>query len=89
LSCLNFIAFLINGSYRSLTERILGMRLIYIKPKLKRMLDFDLLNRTLIWNVLANFLFFILPFAVSINTPTILNTIKKLFIMPSLLGALE
>ena len=88
-SFLNFLDFLITGRYSSLIDRILGIKLIYTNPKARRYLDFDLMNQTIVWNILANFLYFLLPFAVNISASSILNTIKKLFIMPSMLGSLE
>jgi len=58
---LNFIAFLNNGHYRSLLERVLRIRLIYLRPRLGRQVSFEFMNQALAWATLADFMLFILP----------------------------
>ncbi|KAJ3323394.1 peroxisome assembly protein (Peroxin-2) [Boothiomyces sp. JEL0866] len=45
----NFLVFLYNGEFRSLTDRLLGMRLIYEKTEMSRMISFEYMNRQLVW----------------------------------------
>ncbi len=59
--CCNFLTFLYQGKYRSLSDRFLGMRLVYDKPFMIRNVSFDYMNRELIWNGLAELLLFIIP----------------------------
>ena len=56
LELLNYVDFLITGRYRSLLLRLLQVRLLPISAGQKRFLDFELFNRTLLWNTLSEFL---------------------------------
>lgn len=58
---INFVAFLSNGKFRTLTDRILGMRLIYNERTLNRNVSFEFLNRQLVWHAFTEFLLFLLP----------------------------
>lgn len=57
----NFAAFLADGRYRTLTDRILGMRLTYSERTLNRNVSFEFLNRQLVWHAFTEFLLFLLP----------------------------
>lgn len=46
----NFLAFLGNGKYRTVTDRLLGMRLTYAERTLNRNVSFEYLNRQLVWH---------------------------------------
>lgn len=61
LSFLNLSAFLINGKYRSLADRVLGIRLVYANRSAVRNVSFEFLNRQLVWQALTEFLVFLLP----------------------------
>ncbi|MBW0485263.1 hypothetical protein O181_024978 [Austropuccinia psidii MF-1] len=61
LNLLNFLAFLFNGKYRSLLERILGIRLIYANQSAFRNVDFEFLNQQLVWDTVIEFLLSVLP----------------------------
>ena len=50
LGLLNFGFFLWNGKYRTIADRILGMRLTYANRALNRNVSFEFLNRQLVWN---------------------------------------
>ena len=50
LALLNFAAFLWNGKYRTIADRMLGMRLTYANRALNRNVSFEFLNRQLVWN---------------------------------------
>lgn len=57
----NFLVFLWNGKYRSLIDRVLGMRLVYNAPLMSRNISFDYMNRELVWNGFAEMILFIFP----------------------------
>lgn len=61
VSLLNFIIFLLNGRYRSLTDRICRMKLHYAHKLMYRQVSFDFMNRDLIWDGFAEFILFLLP----------------------------
>lgn len=65
LSLANFTLFLVNGKYPSLTHRVLGISLTPIVTDLLKFngdkVNFEFQNRQLVWNVMTEFLVFILP----------------------------
>ena len=83
MNFINFLAFLFNGEYRTVSERFCGISFNYINVKYVRYLDFELLNRTIIWNILSNFLIFIIPLASN------LSFIKDIFVNTTFLGNIE
>eukprot|EP00455_Lapot_gusevi_P032035 TRINITY_DN3490_c0_g1_i5.p1 TRINITY_DN3490_c0_g1~~TRINITY_DN3490_c0_g1_i5.p1 ORF type:complete len:343 (+),score=34.99 TRINITY_DN3490_c0_g1_i5:135-1163(+) len=60
-SIINFLAFLVNGRYRNLIDRLLGMRLVYLHPKLSRHVSFEFMNQQLVWHGFSEFLLFMMP----------------------------
>lgn len=61
LTLANFLAFLSDGRYRTLTDRMLGMRLTYAQRTMNRNVSFEFLNRQLVWHAFTEFLLFLLP----------------------------
>ncbi|KAI5476383.1 hypothetical protein MNV49_007832 [Pseudohyphozyma bogoriensis] len=61
LGLANFLVFLYNGKYRTLVDRILGMRLISSPRSINRNVSFEFLNRQLVWEAFTEFLLFIMP----------------------------
>eukprot|EP00002_Diphylleia_rotans_P040613 TRINITY_DN966_c0_g1_i20.p1 TRINITY_DN966_c0_g1~~TRINITY_DN966_c0_g1_i20.p1 ORF type:complete len:412 (-),score=73.17 TRINITY_DN966_c0_g1_i20:226-1461(-) len=59
LTLMNFIVFLHNGRYRNIIDRILGIRLVYIRPIMARNVSFDLMNRQLVFQGFFDFFFFL------------------------------
>ncbi|EPQ28782.1 uncharacterized protein PFL1_03585 [Pseudozyma flocculosa PF-1] len=57
----NFAVFLNNGKYRSVADRLLGMRLTYAQRTMNRNVSFEFLNRQLVWHAFTEFLLFLLP----------------------------
>jgi len=53
VALLNFCLFLWNGKYRTVADRLLGMRLTYANRSLQRNVSFEFLNRQLVWNALT------------------------------------
>jgi peroxin-2 len=58
---LNFVAFLWNGRYRSLLERVLRMRLGYAQPRAAAQISFEFMNQQLVWQAFSDFMLFLLP----------------------------
>lgn len=53
LGLINFLVFLYDGRYRTVVERILGMRLVYAKRAVTRNVSFEFLNRQLVWEAMT------------------------------------
>lgn len=84
VSLVNFGLFLWNGKYRTLTDRMLGMRLTYANRALHRNVSFEFLNRQLVWNAFTEFLLFLLPF---IKPQKLLRRAAQIPTHPAVLGA--
>ncbi|KAG2156190.1 Pex12 amino terminal region-domain-containing protein [Suillus clintonianus] len=61
LSLLNFVAFLWNGRYRTIVDRLLAMRLEPSQALLKRDVSYEFMNRQMVWHAFTEFLLFLLP----------------------------
>ena len=57
----SFLVFLINGRYRTLTDRLLRLRLTSPTSQVSREVSFEYLNRQLVWHAFTEFLLFLLP----------------------------
>ncbi len=57
----SFLVFLFNGRYRTLTDRILRLRLAPPASQVSREVSFEYLNRQLVWHAFTEFLLFLLP----------------------------
>jgi peroxin-2 len=57
----SFAVFLCNGHYRTLTDRILRLRLVPVSNQTSREVSFEFLNRQLVWHAFTEFLLFLLP----------------------------
>ena len=57
----SFLVFLVNGRYRTLTDRLLRLRLTLPKSQVSREVSFEYLNRQLVWHAFTEFLLFLLP----------------------------
>ncbi|KAK0558749.1 peroxisome assembly protein (Peroxin-2) [Tilletia horrida] len=82
---LNFAIFLGDGKYRTLVDRVLGMRLTYARRAMNRNVSFEFLNRQLVWHAFTEFLLFLLPL---IRPRRILRRLTKLPTHPKLLSFL-
>ncbi|KAG6378711.1 Pex12 amino terminal region-domain-containing protein [Boletus reticuloceps] len=69
LSLLNFVAFLLNGRHRSLSDRFLGMSLVPTSSQAKREVSYEFMNRQM------EFLLFLLPL---INTRSLQRQVTRL-----------
>lgn len=68
LSLISFVIFLWNGRYRTLTDRLLQMRLAPARRLVRRNVSYEFMNRQMVWHAFTEFLIFILPL---INTRTL------------------
>ncbi|KAF1831401.1 hypothetical protein BDW02DRAFT_572082 [Decorospora gaudefroyi] len=57
----SFLVFLMDGRYRTLTDRILRLRLTPTSHATSREVSFEYLNRQLVWHAFTEFLLFLLP----------------------------
>jgi peroxin-2 len=60
-SLASFLVFLVNGRYRTLTDRFLRLRLTPASHSTSREVSFEYLNRQLVWHAFTEFLLFLLP----------------------------
>ncbi|KAK8151666.1 Pex12 amino terminal region-domain-containing protein [Phyllosticta citrichinensis] len=58
---ISFLVFLTNGRYRTLVDRLLGLRLTPASSSISREVSFEYLNRQLVWHAFTEFLLFLLP----------------------------
>ena len=58
---ISFLVFLVNGRYRTLTDRLLRLRLAPSSNQINREVSFEYLNRQLVWHAFTEFLLFLLP----------------------------
>ncbi|PVV02334.1 hypothetical protein BB560_003216, partial [Smittium megazygosporum] len=72
LSLLNLLLFISNGKYKSLLERIFGLKLRFLKPMMLHSVSFEFMNRQIVWNAFTEFLMFIVPL---LNVPKLYTTI--------------
>lgn len=84
LSLANFLAFLSDGRYRTLTDRLLGMRLTYAQRTMNRNVSFEFLNRQLVWHAFTEFLLFLLPL---IRPRRLIKKLVRLYTHPWIMGA--
>jgi peroxin-2 len=80
-SLVNFVMFLYNGRYRSLLDLLLGQRMGYIHPTMARSLNFEYMNRLLVWHGFTEFLMFLMPL---INVERVKAWIQRKFAPPRL-----
>ena len=75
LSLLNFIRFLIHGTYPTLKEHVLGLKIQPARPQTLREVSNVYLTREILWHGFSEFIFFILP---HFNVFSVRNLIRKL-----------
>jgi len=76
VNLVNSIAFLYDGKFRTIVDRVLGLRLLYAtKRGAMRSLDVEYMDRQVVWTAVTEFAMFLMPL---INVDKIRNTIKKI-----------
>lgn len=76
LSLLNFIAFLFHGRFPSLSERILGLKMVPRHPQSMQQMSYDYMNREILWHGFYEFIFFVLP---HFNLFAVKNWLRRMF----------
>lgn len=77
-SVFNLFSFITYGKYRSLVDRIIGASLVYRNLEETRRPTFEVLNRQLVWQGLAEFLLFLAPLISTLRQPRILFRTRAL-----------
>ncbi|XP_072545896.1 peroxisome biogenesis factor 2 [Salminus brasiliensis] len=75
-SLFNFLLFLQSGTFPILTERLLGVQPVFSRPQGPRDINFQYVNRELLWHGFAEFLIFVLPL---VNTWKLKSGLSALF----------
>ncbi|KAI4676407.1 uncharacterized protein J4E88_007323 [Alternaria novae-zelandiae] len=79
LGLASFLVFLVDGRYRTITDRLLRLRLTPTSHSTSREVSFEYLNRQLVWHAFTEFLLFLLPLVGISRWRRILSrTFKKL-----------
>ena len=81
LELVNYAVFLLQGKYRCLLERICSARLVYKNLDSGRFVNFEYLNRQLVWGEISELILFFLPL---IDTVTLKKSLKRYFPRSSL-----
>eukprot|EP00794_Sanderia_malayensis_P015233 gene15233-16807_t len=74
-SVVNFLIFLQHGEYASLFERLLGLRHVYASRQKIQKLNYDFMNRELLWHGCMELIAFIIPL---INIQRLRNFVKNI-----------
>lgn len=74
LSLVNFLSFLLHGHYPSLKERVGSLKMVPSRPQTLRQLNYDYMNREILWYGFSEFIFFVLP---HLNLFALKNWIKR------------
>uniref|UniRef100_A0A0G4GN12 RING-type E3 ubiquitin transferase (cysteine targeting) n=1 Tax=Chromera velia CCMP2878 TaxID=1169474 RepID=A0A0G4GN12_9ALVE len=61
LSLVNLVAFLLQGRYRSLSSRLLGLQMREANPDVQRQISFEYMQRHLYWHSFTELLMILLP----------------------------
>ncbi|KAK9373732.1 Pex12 amino terminal region-domain-containing protein [Lipomyces chichibuensis] len=74
LDLLNFVTFLFDGKYPTVFYRLCRLRMVSSSRSLSREVNFEFLNRQLVWSEFTNFLLFVLPL---IHLPRLKKKLNK------------
>ncbi|KAK0468178.1 peroxisomal biogenesis factor 2 [Desarmillaria tabescens] len=61
LSLASFVAFLWDGRFRTIADRLVNMRLVPSRALLRRDVSYEFMNRQMVWHAFTEFLLFLLP----------------------------
>ncbi|KAG6854856.1 hypothetical protein C0991_012046 [Blastosporella zonata] len=88
LSLSSFLAFLWNGRYRTIADRVLNMKLVPSRRLIQRDVSYEFMNRQMVWHAFTEFLLFLLPLVNARNLrrriSRIINSISPFTILSSL-----
>merc|ERR1712194_897228 len=85
-NALSFLVFLRHGTFYTLGDRMLGIRLVHINPAAHRQVAFEFMNRVMIWNGLSEFLITVTPL---VNLGRLRQTLTRRFFPKAALRAME
>lgn len=84
LELVNYAIFIIQGKYRGLLERICSARLVYKNLDRGRFVNFEYLNRQLVWGEISELILFFLPL---VDIEILKKSLKRYFPRSRLFGA--
>ncbi|KAJ7178999.1 Pex12 amino terminal region-domain-containing protein [Mycena filopes] len=83
---LSFIAFLWDGRFRTVSDRLLGMSLVPARRLVKRDVSYEFMNRQMVWHAFTEFLLFLLPLvsarSIRRRIARVTSTISSLLVPP-------
>ncbi|KAF8076535.1 peroxisomal biogenesis factor 2 [Lyophyllum atratum] len=90
LTLSSFVAFLWNGRFRTIADRLLNMSLVPSRRFVKREVSYEFMNRQMVWHAFTEFLLFLLPLlsarSIRRRINRIVNYISPSTILSSLTG---
>ncbi|KDQ20505.1 hypothetical protein BOTBODRAFT_100564 [Botryobasidium botryosum FD-172 SS1] len=81
LGLFGFISFLYNGRYRTIADRLLGLRLVPARILTSRSVSYEFMNRQMVWHAFTEFLLFLLPL---VNARVLRRRLVRLFTLSQL-----
>ncbi|KAF8308798.1 hypothetical protein DL93DRAFT_1855997 [Clavulina sp. PMI_390] len=76
LGLIGFITFLYDGRYRTIADRLLGLRLVPSRSIVRRNISYEFMNRQMVWHAFTEFLIFLLPL---INARKVRRKVSRIF----------
>lgn len=76
VSLISFIAFLYSGRYRTITDRLLRLRLVSAQRTVSKQVSYEFMNRQMVWHAFTEFLIFLLPL---INTRILRRRLNRTY----------
>ena len=76
-SFVNFCVFLRCGAYPTLLDRVLSARLVYQRPTMQRVVDYEYLNQQLAWREISDLMLFTLPYLYSTRVRSVLGALAR------------
>lgn len=85
-AALNFIVFLRRGTFSTLSDRLLGVRLMHLDPIAHRQNSFQYMTRVMMWNGLSEFLMIVVPL---INLVRVRQVVQRRLIPKAVMEAMN
>jgi len=82
LTLSSFVAFLWNGRFRTIADRLLNLSLVPSRRFVKREVSYEFMNRQMVWHAFTEFLLFLLPLLSARSIRRRINRIAN-YISPS------
>ncbi|KAF9464416.1 Pex12 amino terminal region-domain-containing protein [Collybia nuda] len=78
LGLTSFLAFMWDGRYRTIVDRLLHMRLVPSRRLVKRDVSYEFMNRQMVWHAFTEFLLFLLPLVSARTIRRRINRMKNI-----------